>query len=290
MLLKGDNMNLQNGNLPDKVESACRKLNNSYKKYEKNNRIAIVLGLVAVVMVVLFFVLIPEGESIYDHPETSFPVGIIFVITMTLALYYQKNAKKDDHIGYEKHVILVYRAYNFLNKYAEDEDLDYLDKAGDQIDSLVIDLNIEFGDFEATKPSIKSLHEPLGNFIEYLDIRLVPALDAEEKINVEKFQKTFQKLIEFFFSDDFDHIKAVNSDLKDNYLEQTEEVKPLIKQIQEHRQVTKIVITSLIIGGSSLVSYIVSLAVGADTITTITWLIAISVPSAIAYLWWKSSH
>lgn len=290
MLLRGDNMNLQNGNLPDRVESACRKLNNSYKKYEKNNRIAIVLGLVAVVMVFLFFGLIPEGEAIYDHPETSFPVGIIFVITMTLALYYQKNAKKDDHIGYEKHVIRVYRAYNFLNKYAEDEDLDYLDKALDQMDSLVSDLNIEFGDFEETKPSIKSLHEPLGNFIEYLDIRLVPALDTEEKINVEKFQKTFQKLIEFFLSDDFDHIKAVNSDLKDNYLEQTEEVKPLIKQIQEHRQVVKIVITSLIIGASSLVSYIVSLTVGADIITTISWLIAMSVPSVIAYLWWKSSH
>jgi len=281
---------LQNGNLPDKVESACRKLNNSYKKYEKNHRNASVFGIVAMAMIILFFALIPEGETIYDHPETSFPVGIIFVITMTLALYYQKNAKKDDHIGYEKHMILVYRAYNFLNKYAEDEDQDYLDQSHNQIDSLVSNLDTEFGDFEEIKPSIKSLHIPLGNFIEYLDIRLLPALDTEKKINVEKFQKTFQKLIEFFFSDDFDHIKAVNSDLKDNYVEQIEDVKSWIKQIQEHRQVTKIVITSLIIGGSSLISYIVSLAVGADIITTITWLIALSVPSVIAYLWWKSSH
>ncbi len=73
------------------------------------------------------------------------------------------------------------------------------------------------------------VHEPLGNLIDYLDVRLVPALDTEEKINIEKFQKIFQKLIEFFLSDDFDLIKSVNSDLKDNYAEQTEETKSLVK-------------------------------------------------------------
>ena len=283
-------MNLQNGELPDKLESRCHKLDNSYKKYEKKHRRAIILGMVTFAILVITLGLIPEGETVYDHPEISYPGGIAFVIAIVITSYYQKSAKKDDHDGHEIHVIRVYRAYNFLNKYAVDEDEDQLNAVYDQIDSLVYDLKSEFGDFEETKPSLISLHEPLGNLIEYLDVRLVPAIDTEEKINVEKLRNTFQKLLEFFFSDDFDLIKSVNSDLKDNYLEQLEEVKSFKKQIQEHRSVTKILFSFLIIGVAGLVSYIVSLVVDADITTTITWVITMSVPSVIAYLWWKSTH
>lgn len=270
--------------LSQELEDNCHKLNVAYRKYEKNRKKAAISGIILLAIVVVIFALIPEGQTVYDRPEISYPGAIgILILTITLG-YFQNKANKTKKTGHEKYLVKLYRAYDHLQHYKKDEDQDRLDSASDDLDSVVTDLKIDWSDLPESNTSFKSLKMPISNFINNLDLRLVPALDAE-KINMMRINDALEKIIEFFDNDDFSQINKVNDELVKNFDEQSEEEKSFLEKIRENRNLTKILISILIITATGGISFGAKLGVSADNVTFVGWWIVLSSAFVVAYLW-----
>jgi len=266
------------------LEKTCHKLNVAYSKYEKNVKKAVVSVVVLFAILIATFGLIPEGKTVYDKPEISYPGGIGILISTIFFFYYGNKANKTKKTGHEKYLVKLYRAYNLLQQYKKDEDRDRLNSATSDLNSVVSDLELDWGDLTETNTSFKSLKIPVSNFINNLDLRLVPALD-DEKIEITKIINVLEKIIEFFDNDDFNQITKINDEIINNFDEQSEEEKTLLELIRENRILTKILTSILIIAAAGGVSFVAKLAVNADYVSFVGWWIVLSSAFVVAYLW-----
>jgi len=271
--------------LSTEFDARCRKLNTAYEKYEKNRKKAVISGLVVIGIALAVIVLIPEGQTFDQKPEISYPGAIGLLITVIITGFFQRKSSRYKKIGYEKYLVKFYRAYLHLQNYQKNDDQEQLDATYNELDNVISDLKLEIGDLTQTKPIFKSFQTPLSNFISYLDLRLIPVLDTDEKVDVTKIEKSLEKILEFFDNDDFTQIYSVNEDLFNNYEEISEEEKSFLETIREHRTLTRILISILIIAVSGGISYGAALSVKADNITFVGWWIVISTAFTAAYLW-----
>jgi len=269
--------------LPQELEENCHKLNVVYCKFEKNRNKSIISIIILFAILVVTVGLIPVGQTFYDKPEITYPGGIGLLISTIVFGYFANKSIKSKKTGHEKYLVKLYRAYNHLQHYKKDEDKDQLKSAYADLDSIVSDLKFEWGDLTETNPSFKSLKIPISDLINNLDLRVVPALDVE-KIDVMKMESVLEKTIEFFDSNDFNQINKINEEIIKNF-DQYEEEKNLLEQIREHRNLTRILISILIIAAAGGISVGAKLAVNADNVTFVGWWIVMSAPFVGGYLW-----
>jgi len=271
--------------LNEQLEKTCIKLNTKYSKYIKFRKLTAIALLSLLTIVVATLLLIPEDQTVYDRPEISYPGGIGTLISGIISAYYIKKTSKTKLTGYKKYMAITYRAYQNLKQYQKNEDEDFLDAAENELDSLVTDLTLFWGDFEQSDPSFQSLKKHVNEFITFIDLRLIPVLDSSKEIDYEEFYTALQMILEAFESNNFNKIIDVNNYIATKYEEQLEEEKPLIEKIKEHQNLTKILVSFLIIGVAGGISFGARLAVNADNESFVTWWIMISVGFVAIYLW-----
>ena len=266
------------------LQDSCHKLNVAHQKYEKNRKRMGIAVIIFISSIVVLSILMPEDKLYSDVPEISYPLGIIIFASLIVAAYFQTKSTKTQKKGYEKYLIKLYRAYEHLQKYKKDEDDDQLQNAINDLDSVVSDLQMDWGDLEESNPSFKSLKNPIQNFITNLDLCIIPALDSED-VDVTKINNILEKIIPVMGGDDFSEIEKINQEIRDNFKEDSKEEKKLLEQIRENRNLTKILTSALIITGAGAVSYGAKIGVSADDTTFVTWWIMMSAAFVTGYLW-----
>lgn len=267
--------------LSSELVRKCKKLDAKDKEFLKFNRPAKLLIIAAVVVAFALLFYVPEDQKFADYPLESYSVGIFFTSAIVIAAFLLQKAKRYKVTGYTKNSVLVYRAYSQLEQYLEDGVFSHLENAEKSMDSLLSDLQAEWGELSKENPSLKSLVKPLDGFMKGLDNRVIPAIINEDEKDIKKILNTLSLLIDFFLSDDFTKIHEINKEFE-NYTDVSEEEESTIEKIKQHRHVVTIFLVLIVIGGGWLLSQSAKFVVLEISVETqLTLWATISVPFTV---------
>lgn len=239
--------------LSPEIIRKCTKLEAKDREFKKWNRPAVLLVLPVIIIFLAFIIWFPEDADFSDYPWQSYGVGIFSVVSIIVIWFLLQKAKPYNITGYAINTVMTFRAYSLLEKYLEDGIISHLEKAEDQMNSLLSALQTGWGDFSKENPSFKSLVRPVEKFIENLNNRIIPMIVVENEDEVRKMQNTFGSLIMFFMSDNFSQIKKINNELE-TFPDVSEEEESALEKIKQNRHLVTFFIALLIIGGGWLLS------------------------------------
>jgi len=239
--------------LTPEVKKKCIKLDAKLQEFKKWFKPAIILVIAVFVVGLGFLIWLPVDADYSDYPWQSYSVGIFVLVAILVAWFLIQQSNRFKITGYSKNVVKTFRAYSFLEKYLEDGIISHLEKAKSQMNSLLTDLQTEWGDLSKQNPSFKSLLKPIEKFIKNIDTRLIPSITNEDEKDVIKMKNTLESLIVFFLSDDLLQIEKINDDLE-SFPDVSEEEESTLEKIKQNKHLVTVLLAFFIIGGGWLLS------------------------------------
>lgn len=262
--------------LTNDEKKECTRLLKWDKEYKKRNNPVGLLVFITLIGGVYLFVQIPTGSTVLDYPQYAYSSIVVFLIGWGFAAYLSRSAKKLKISGYQKYIVKAYKAHDHLEQYEIDQIQNHADKAQNELESLLVDLELVFPRGEES--SLKSLSTPIKELLDKIDFRLIPAIANEESRDIQKIKNSLVELIRFFQNENFDYIKKVNKDLE-QYADVSEEESSFKEKLLGTKagKISLSIISALIIGGVAVgIAYVA----GGDKQTLITVGAAITIGSA----------
>jgi len=271
--------------LPSEIEQRCHELvakNHEHKKFAYP-AIGIAVSAIAVLLAIPFVFTGKESDLFLSVGLWSM-IGY-FAIALAITGILSKKSRPYKITGYEKNVVRVYAAHQFVEKYQKDKLQSLLVSATNEIESLLYDLQNGWGDFSEKNPSFRSLVKPVEDFMNNIDFRLIPVMEKEgNPENVKNVEFSLALMIKFFLSEKFEQITSLNQELE-KYPDESSEEETFKEKIRKHKHLVSILMSLAIIIGSGALASSTKLIKQDFAIETqvLIW-VGVSVPFTIFWL------
>jgi hypothetical protein len=259
----------------------CHKLDVKDKEFQKWNKPAKYLAISAIILGLIALIYSPEGKNV-SYPWQSYVGAIYFVIAIPIAFILSKMARKYKISGFETNAVNTYRAYGLVARYQKDSLQSQLEKAQDCMYSVLSNLQKWSGEVAEEKPAFKFLTEPIENFINNLDNRVIPAIGNETSDDIALMLDTLSKITIVFIGEEFNEIKSVNEWIENKHKDVSEGKKSAAETIKQHHHVVTLLISFGIIVAGGILAYstrFIKSDISVDT-QILVW-VGISVPFVI---------
>lgn len=241
--------------LSPEIEQTCHELYTKDKEFKRYSypAIGIAISAVAALLAIPFVFTGKEPDLLINF--TLWSMIVYFVIAIVITGVLAKKSRPYKISGYEKNVVRVYKAHQFLEKYQKDKLQSLLVSATNEIESLLYDIQNGWGNFSEKNPSFRSLVKPVEDFMHNIDFRLIPAMEKEENLeNVKNIENSLSLMIKFFLSEKFEQITSINKELE-KYPDKSEEEVSFKEKIRKHKHLVSILVSlAIIIGSGALAS------------------------------------
>jgi len=187
------------------VISRCRDLRLNDSLFKKYNRPARILTLLAIVIPLA--IVVPtssedeSGEIDYTTSPYAAYVGIMFLAGVVIAYFLSRKASGYKIRNNQEWAIKALNAYENLNEYEREKaPEDYLDKAVDSLDDLIIGIQSKIDNTDDKIQWIIPFVNPIEELVTVLDNDLVPLVDSGDKTKIPNVKTYLVKLMKYFLS------------------------------------------------------------------------------------------